>query len=261
MKRGWTLQTADKIYLWSHEITEVYLWYNKIRPESQYHPFTPWPNTLCYFPFRQDFVDVTWNQTLTVNNVGLTDWWQLSIPCAEFYGSSSLTSTSTIPLTWASAFTFSCWMNPLNTYSWWIFTMWTPPSEIDPYWQAVVGGDRTASLYFNMSTLFIWSWWNDAQTNIDVTDWIDDFHNVIMTQNNNSVKVYIDGVQVFSQSWFDYDLQSTTTLIIWNDQVDWARYFWFMNEVILENKEWTSLEVLNYFNSTCTEYWHLPINS
>jgi hypothetical protein len=112
-----------------------------------------------------------------------------------------------------------------------------------------------------MSTLFIWSWWNDAQTNVDVTDWIDDFHNVIMTQNNNSVKVYIDGVQAFSQSWFDYDLQSTTTLILWNDQVNWATYFWFMNEVILENKERTSLEVLNYFNSTCTEYWYLPINS
>lgn len=229
--------------------------------ETPVTPFTPWPNTLAYFPFRSDLLDVTGNYTLRVNGVYPPDiTTNDDIPCLLFNRSSQLETTTNVPITWTDAFTVSMWVYAFSVQPNWLFTIWQPPAQQDPLTgEAIVWGNRAIWEYFRTGgNLFVWCWWNDVDTQIWI--WADPvFVNYIFVQDNNHVTIYENWIRQFDRWNFDYDIQAGP-LIIWWDTVSWAKYDWYMNEVILEDRAWTQSDVTTYFNNSCREYWYLPIS-
>lgn len=228
---------------------------------TQAHPFTPWPNTVAYFPLRGDVSDVTGNYHLTnVDNLvtfGIAD----GVTCANFSSNTNkLITVEDMPFTGSDPFTISMWVKDGWNRGWyWAFGQ--PPAEVDPItWEAIVGWNRAVWLYQNSYNLYKWCRWNDG---ILTQNPIDVWTNYIFTFNWTTDHTWLHVFTIdtsFSWEATNYDIQSWP-LVLWSDLVDWAvLYDWSMNEVIVENRAWTYQEALDYFNSTCTEYGYLPFN-
>lgn len=222
---------------------------------TQSTPFTPWPNTVAYFPLREDASDVTGNYTLINQNIVFTT--EDGVKCGGFwwYGN-KLYTLEDMQFTWNDAFTISMWIKDNWALSWY-FAFGQPPAEVDPYWQAVVWWNRAIWLYQNGYSLYRWCRWNDERITNN-PQWV--WTNYIFSFNGIHLDLYMfTRNEVHSLTSNNYDIQSWP-LVLWSDLVDWAVLQWYMNEVIIEDKAWTRQEARDYFNASCTEYWYLPVN-
>ena len=208
-------------------------------------PFTPWVNTLAYYPLtststvndrsgNNNNLTQSWTVTFWVNwwvNCGYFDWWYLIL-------NSSL-------ITWANPRTVSCWFYRINAISeWWAFWgMWTPSSQ---QWY-------TTYVSWTSPTGRIGHWNRQSDVFSTIPCPINWWNLLVVTFNWTTVKVYLDNVQILSTN-LTLNLTSWNTTICQMPSLAVNAWKWYMSEFIFENIERDATKRTDYYNSTKTIY-------
>lgn len=233
----------SKIFVWDTEVSKVFVWDTQVRPAW----WTPWANTVVYYPLTANANDYSWNWYNATNNGGTfseANWWYFSTD----------TSRITLPsMTIWQTFTISAWMKLPN----WQPT-WTEEFDFYYDWSYL----HFTLLYGASATginIYPWNWGSGAQTKqISATFW---------TWWNNIV---------LSKSWTTYSVYQNWTLLetftsSYNPSIPWwyntvefphtawhtAGYsaYWYMKDYIIENVAWSSSDVQDYYNLVKSNYW------
>ena len=204
----------------------------------------PWANTIAYYPLETDANDYSWNSRDATNNWATftTEGW---VDCASF---SDGTTKISLPALWTlTTLTASVWFKTINI---------NPDSVILQI--APSTNDENFVLGCNNWTwaLSRYTWTSYNITDWNVSDWT--WHNMVGTYTSSWwAKLYVDWVYI----WDD----STATTVSWDlgysfiwwhqSWQSWYAYIGYISNVILEDKEWTSTEVSDYYDETKWDYW------
>lgn len=205
----------------------------------------PWANTIAYYPLKADFNDAS------SNNRNLTNSWATIttvgwVICGYWNGSSY--SSYTGYSLGNSARTVSVWSKPNS--------VWSSDAgvfHISPYntaWNWSLGLQ-----YHNSKTVIQTSDWSSSAANIQatVTDW---WHNIIITQTGQTVKLYVDGVLKWSKTNYPSQANAPTWWSLWAKfgSTYSEKFNWYISEAIFENKVRTDQEIADYYNQTKWNY-------
>lgn len=223
-----------------------------IRPngtEMQIRPtwWTPWANTILYFPLENDAIDVA-------NNVSLTSSWTTNyttvgwVKSAEFTKSNWLYNNSVAILPqWDVAKTLSMWiyMKGKNAGRYWPVMFWT-----DAQWQTF-----WIAWYINTDNICLTRWWSTSSVYTPAQNtWI----NLICTYSpSNKRNLYVNWNSTPIITWNTTAPTEWNLLCIGSSIGMWAseQFYWNLSNVIIENKERTTQEVSDYYNLTKWNYW------
>lgn len=206
-----------------YKIKRILAGTQQVRPSG----WTPWSNTLAYFPLQWDWLDKVWSFTLDNTGTQQTLW-------RRFTSASQLNTG----VTWVK--TLSWWVKIASASgsSWW--QCWILAS----YWNYVCYLSAGEWKYF-------YAWVSNRGYTSSSVDIIDNkWHHVVITNNWTNIIWYVD--------WVAYNLNtpSLTSLSKYlvfkstNNTIDVT-----LSEVIYENKQRTSQEVADYYNKTKSKYW------
>lgn len=225
------------------DIQEIYLWNTRVRPKG----WQPWENTVAYFPLMEDFSEWSW-KWLTPSSTPswitfTTQWW---VKCAYSAWWSVSVPFSTNFTTWWNAFTFSfrCYKLSYNHEWQCVVCTW--------YWAT----NRNMCIWFHNNKFWTW-WWNNDTDHADaklnqralytwVYDWI-------------TMKAYIDWQLVNSKAMtYNVDSSNTASLlwqVISSASNPTNSLYWYVNNIVIENKARSEADELEYFNLTKSSYW------
>jgi hypothetical protein len=213
----------------------------------------PWANTIAYYKFDQNLNDSSGNG----NNATMV--WTLSyaqLIWNEYYAYGDNACVNT-PLTQAQvynhAFTLCAWfkMNSSSTLqrlfrddrAWWVdiqYEFYNNFSGLEFYMDYKSSNKRIA---FPMANPWVWVW----------------KHIVFTWDGVNQVKAYIDWVNIQPYSnynpTFDYNAPSNKIFVILNHSSTVSQNNMSVDEVILEDRERTAQEILDYYNQIKANYW------
>ena len=98
--------------------------------------------------------------------------------------------------------------------------------------------------------------WDIDGANFNIWEWTNVCFILI---DNNHYTVYKDWELQYSNVYTE-GLINNDFITIWtrgnNATTRWDKWDWWISEIIVENKEWTQQEILNYFNKTKSKYWY-----
>lgn len=228
-----------------HQIQKIYIWQNQVRP-VWWQPDTS--RTLLYLPLSEDTTDKSWNNVWTTNS-NVTIWVNQWISCWYF--------------NWTNA---HIQITPFAIPSTITILHWTYCQLGSSYWDWKIFDARSSSRY--LITVFDWynneywysayNWGNRVYTTSSANKKNQRILTVI-TVKNWEQKIYVkwnntDLSWSFSQSFSWY---TPTYTNVWNEYNNGAaRYFkWYISNLIVENKVWTSDEINDYYELTKWNYW------
>lgn len=209
------------------EIKKVYLGTNQVRPVQEL-PYTPTANTIAYFPFQENQLDVMENYSLTNSWTKESLWFSFStitnfvysqpLEYERFFGFWAKPSSST---TWALWFSNLWWMR----FNWNVnnikeFTM-------KDSWGTFHGGSIS------------WTWTTNIRYYIAFT-----------INTSNQYKWWVNGVQKWSGTYAPATY--TGSSVFGADGSGGATTF---SDFIVERAAWTADQVTAYFNKTKSTYW------
>jgi len=241
-----------------YKVKKIYQWTNLVRPV-----WKPNANTVAYYPLESDGNDYSWN------NHNLTWYWTPSY-------TTSWTTKNVLSLNGSTLWKIA---NLSGTYTNYTFSVWCKSTSTNS-WQEifdnVVFNTNTNNVYFNFngtakelgwyqtfSYQYRPNWWSNSYQNIyeSTNRNTGTRYNVITTSTSSGVKLYLNWIQVASNS-------TTWTIILdsWHNSIGGRLreptynipinfFIGYMSEFIFENKTWTATEVLNYYNQTKSNYW------
>lgn len=218
---GWT--ALKEAYLWA------WIW-------------TPWANTVGYYPLAENFNDYSWN------NYNLTNSWgsittQSWVSCA-YYNWSSYSQYNGYSIT-SAARTIN-----VRCYLW--STTWGMV-HISKYNNSSSAGSLGL---FRLSSSTAWAVdrnWAECSASVSSNA----RHNIVITQSSSTVKIYIDGslgntVSNRPNTLYTPDWWSLGSKFYSGHSEKFKGY---LSRVILENKIRTATEISDYYNSTKSNYW------
>lgn len=200
----------------------------------------PWANTVLYYKFNNDLTDSSWNSrdlTLfwTVTYWVTSWWWKYA-----YFNTSAYTQNMSIGSIdyWADSYTVSFYWQPKTIYGFGnahaVFDMTVDGG--DPRWIRVTDS--------------IWAWWN-VSYNATINTW----YHVVAIRTPTKVKLYINwtlqGTANRSQSGTFNVLFRINA--IWNSTSLTNNNY--LGEFIMEKRERTDTEILDYYNQTKSLYW------
>lgn len=221
----------------------------------------PWANTLAYYPLEIDTNDYSWNNRNWTNNWVTFSWWLW-----VFNGSSYVSLWTWSWTNIATNMTISAWFKwnwswskdnaivaktkyYMPNYSSWYYSITI--HEQDFYlcgWYCNGSDYNTHPMNFRTT-----GWWSPT---IWPTTQANKWYNVVITNDGNMKKAYIDGVLYATEN-----VSSTTSTVSIDTRIgsfvkyNYDSYFnWNISNVIFENKTWTAQEVLDYYNATKDNY-------
>lgn len=231
----WDTQPS-KIFVGDTQISKVFVWDTQVRPSG----WQPWANTLCYLPIDANdttstVYDHSWN------------WKDFSCTNCSFQTLSSgkrvlSLSNGYLSRSWAmfssGDFTVNIWVSwcaklfsniDISSYNYWI------------------------EIYKNSVALFQ----RNAISNINWTSIENSWYNICVIINDDyNQKVYINWTQVGSSSENPrWSSMSGITTYLWYTRWSQQASTWRIWAVILETGNWTVQEMLDYYNSTKSDYW------
>lgn len=225
------------------EIKAVYLWTTKVRPSQ---PFTPWANTLVYFPFESDALDHSWNWH-TLN----TSWTQESI-WRRF--NTQVTYTSTINQL-ANFVSFR--MKIYNYWGWWRWQCNQVDIFANKWYLSYVAYNwwiSTTTTYDKVRFVYNSSW-DEYSYGLNSSTW--QWYHIAMCYSNPWwAWCFINGSKYqFTTSTNSYSetlpVSNATFISNWgNTKLDVA-----LSDVIAETTARSDADVLAYFNATKSKYW------
>lgn len=216
----------------AYELKQAYIW--------DCSGWKPWTSTLLYAPFSDDLVDHSWKSTTMTKSWTVTNTTLNWIKCAYFNWWYIDTNISTLN---NLTHTISFWLyTNTNNDAWWIVcsnpcwitqweTIWTSSTTIKHstwtnWWATPVNPTLTWS--------FLWKWIHVINTWWRLyVDW-----NLVWTETATPAGTY-------KYSICAHAVWSSCTRRIW---------YWYLSELIIEDKEWTAQEVQDYYNSTNDNY-------
>lgn len=206
-------------------INLVYEWYKW---------WTPWANTIAYYPFRSDILDHSWN------NKNFTGSWYS-------FANNMITTTST--LTWPIVTPENTtWDRTINVWcyraSWYycfrssnIGTDWW----INPY--------ESENWYRPWVSFKLWNTW---YRNYPSASDLPAMWSIILmtrTKTGTTMKLYVNWVLTSTNSSLDTATWTSPNWITKTYLDPWT--YW---EIIVEDKIWTDAEIQNYYNQTKSNY-------
>lgn len=234
-----SFDSVKKIYLWNHEITKAYLWDNQVWgyvPTPT--PFTPWTNTIYYFPFENDIndhsgnnyaIDVFWTQESIGRRFAQTVHTTSYAPKGNFcsyrikvYSNWSWWSQAInvvgIPMVWSMRYELHSWSGSTVDS-----ILYTYNSSYGGYTYAIGSaiGQWRHLAYWRSATEWAVCWVNWVKYNMGTASPRD---------SSNT-----DNWFIFTQTTNPCDVA--------------------MSDVILESVLWTDQQVQTYFNATKSKYW------
>ena len=200
----------------------------------------PWTNTVCYFPFKEDLNDVTWNITLTQNNCTISDG------CLNINGTNSyLQPNRTIG---GSIITISLWYyyREYNTTGEWS-TLFA--KQWGTYHHLLINWKNNTP----WSIGFYNSGWYSSWTVKTPWQWL----YLTVTKNGTNEKIYCNWDKIMdSNSSFDNNTQPIGMFANYNtNQNQWpmGKY----SELIVENWNRDDTYILDYYNKTKKNYQNI----
>ena len=205
----------------------------------------PWANTIAYYPLNWNLNDSSGNWYNSI-----ASWWTLSYPSNKYLQLSSWYSRFQSPLWWwvlTSELTISVWEKdiPYNSENT-IFCIWV---------DGISGSWWCYRLLWNNWGYKVWTTngitWIETSV-YPTTSWIW-HHLVAILKPSNYIKIYIDGTLKETKTisynprnpWWYMALWQTTTS---------QSISWYLDEIILENKERTAEKISKYYKSTKWNY-------
>lgn len=205
----------------------------------------PWANTIAYYPLTQDANDYSWN------NYNITTSWASSYTPDGALLPDSFHAWLLIPFNiyTSNTYTFSIWQKPLHI----------PPRE-DMRWIdcSENGNYRLISLWYSLyynTKLEHRRWGNSSSvfwTYINYS--VDTRYYCTYTIDNGTIKTYVNWNNLWTKTWVSWH---TCALRFWQEWNMWAdrHWYWYMKDIIIENKVRTVQEISNYYNQTKSLYW------
>ena len=196
--------------------------------------WTPWSNTIAYFPLETDQLDHKGSLTLPVTWTKQTIWYLFNTNQSWVQVHSSATKFINFWINIQS-------INAANCLCWSLL------------WWYVFHYRNHGNTLTNKFWIFTWSWGSGAVTSNQVSMTTSVWYNVCVWYDSNGSVWYLNWVNVFTTS---------STPYAWGDEA-WAFGTWNWNkqwsaiisEMILEDRVRTSQEILNYYNWTKSKYW------
>lgn len=188
--------------------------------------WSPWVNTIAYFPFSSDSLDVTWNNSLTNSWTQDWLWW-------KFTSSSSITTPS-----WTVGYV-----------NYWI--------KIDDY-----PSSNCAICLAHSKWMWYYAYQWDSRINKKIFVWYDSsrtpsavsfqpttwtWHNISYWYDGTKMIYSIDGVVWTLYNWDGYDFGDEVIVSQWWNIV--------LSKLILETDARTAQEISDYYNETKWYYW------
>lgn len=201
-------------------------------------PFTPWVNTVAYYPLTADLNDNSWNnRNLTASDVSkITFWAYGGVNCAYFDTAHALYTWPSSLIT-NSAFTMSVWFK-YNTSSFDVVCVWSSNNV----WNIEIAKNK--AVYYAWSS----NWWE-----VWISTTADTWTHAIITMYSGTAYIYLNWQLYDSHSCWDIKWNN---IGIWNNPVwTWTKYKWYMWEVIIEDKSRTAQEIQDYYDQTKSLYW------
>jgi hypothetical protein len=245
----------SKVFVWDSEVSKVFVGDTKVRPTG-WGWWTPWPNTILYFPLQSDVVD-------TIAGVSLTPgWWTaptyetptwVSIPCAKFskwMWKMAGTVSQLINGTWAR--TISGWVCPSrNDSRFAVASYWASSSNQAFSLYTYDGSSDNDKLRFT-SYGYDSNYWT---TSININTW----YNIVVTYDSWIIKWYVNAV--LDGSFTQTLNTSKNRLTLWADSTTSASItmpkkwlYGYLSSVIFENVAWSLTDILNYYNNNKSIY-------
>ena len=246
----------SEFYVWTTLADEVYIGDVLVWGGNSW--WTPWANTVAYIPLRDDLLD-HWPNQYTLTN----SWWvtivndKANIWVWYFNWSSRLLNTSIsswLPL-WATAKTISCYVRFNYVSS-------TQSQEMVWFWRCWWGSSDSANKSFFLfrdksKRLAFTTWWssNDKPTNVTIVD--NTWYHLLATDDGTTYKIYVNWV-LNTSGTLTPNTTGTAIVIGWtiDTRSQYEDYvYWYISDVIIENKAWSSQEIQDYYNLTKWNYW------
>ena len=217
--------------------------------EKQVYPawWKPNANTLIYYPLTSNLVDQMWNW-----NTGTMHW------------TCTFDSSTGIHVTWKSwnyITGMSNWIANRNTFT---MNVWEKLDQT---------GKTQCILWYNNNSpssqcmyishewdgyrwvWFFWSSWSYCVIwNITIdTNW----HNVCLLATWTSYQWYIDWVAYWTAALSSNNMNNYSELQLWWWGAYWSNRAanWYIRDYIVETVARTDAEILNYYNTTKSNYW------
>ena len=214
----------------------------------KYIPLIPSANTLLYLPFNNNYNDESWKWVSVTTNGGTTPtYWAINSNNYLITSNSRIISTlSTFDI---NNMTFSCWLKKTGSSLcvaayWWWPNSWT---HTDGVWNWLIINSS------NKIVLFPYGRDITTTATIQLNAWT----NIVIVTGGWTVYVYVDGTLKYSTSK-TFTSSSYIARFLANPYVDSTirdPFVWNIDEVIIENKTWTSTDVKNYYNQAKSKFW------
>lgn len=221
----WLGDKADFDNLWTLDTNTIYApitWMGG----GGWWSYTPTAYTVAYYPLISDFNDHKWSWTLyNLTNSWATLatlWW---VTCANFNWSDTEASSSAFYSYWTWDFTASARGYPLanSQWVWWL-----------------IGANV---LVMNSKNWYVE--WTSAPTPLNT------WTNIVFTITGGKLKIYSNATLYLDTS---YGSNVTWNLYIGATNGSSYHLYWWLSELIFENKARTATEVSDYFNATKSNY-------
>lgn len=203
----------------------VYLWTDE---------WTPWANTMAYFPLETDQLDTTGNYTLSLTGTQQTVGYQFS--WSELVLNWTYTRVQFLNVR-VKIDSVGSWITNLATMinSWGMRYNWEHilmPANAKKF--QIENGSNVASFSSAQNTT-TWAWYNIA----------------FGVNSNYNYTAYINGSLVWSWTLSSIRQPSWSNIVFLFNQTATATF----SKVIVEDVAWTDQEVLDYYNTTKSKYW------
>lgn len=236
-KKPWLYDFVTKRFFvnaWTGEFT---YWAEKL--------YTQTKNTVAYYPLENDTNDYSWNKMHLTNN-GATfvteDWvrvWYNDNNTSK-YARWGFALTS-----WNNPFTISLFAKNKSKTNYWVM-VWT--------WYG--SWTQWANVFFKDNQLYFWWWTNDtASWFVSTWKWL----HIVFTFDWTTGKLYVDWELKVSKN-VTYSVPTSiiyTTLFanyIWNVYSPTDAFYWYLSQVIAENRAWTVKDINKYRKSIADRY-------
>lgn len=216
-----------------------------IRQEVEW--WQPGADTLLYLPLNStDTYTDKGGRSVSTTNTGVTFWTYQWVDCGYFDGYSHIQVTpfaQTLPLT-ILAWTYSTW------------------SVRDSGSDGKIYDARDGNRILIMAYSIEWGTGYYVQANGYASSrqnvpnqWVLNVMRITSTRLRHD-EYDLNGLGGSSSYISNFSSFTATNINIWNEWNNWAnRYFiWGISELIVENKEWSDLDVLDYYNETKWNY-------
>lgn len=225
-------------------------------------PFTPWVNTVAYYPLEKDWNDYSWNWhnlTWSWTPTYTTSWGTKQV--ANLWGN-KVWKIANLSGTYTN-YTFNVWCKPTNTNTWQeIFdnykeSSWVTPSDNVYFWFNSSEDSKTDFFYQYRPN----GWTNTYQRVYWPTNrTANTRYNVALTSTSGWIKIYVNWTQMVSNSTTGSIVLDSGYNTLWGRYAtvagSYLNYFsGYLSEFIFENNTWTAQEIVDYYNQTKSNYW------